>query len=370
MKSRFAIGLMSGTSADGVSAVLASFRDRSWEFISYHCQSIPPHLIPKIRTGGRLSSQDLSRLNVELGEVFALAALQVLKKARVSPKNVTCIGSHGQTLYHGPEDPHPNTLQIGEPAIIAKRTQIPVVANFRQGDVAAGGEGAPLIPFFDFYFFGAGPVRAFQNIGGIANVTVVGKTVKNPLAFDTGPGNGLMDRVMHTMSHGKEGFDRNGGLAGKGKINMDLIHQMVDLPYFKKPPPKSTGPELFNHNFVHRFFGDEIMTQPKNVLATLNYFTCLTIQEAYRAFIFPDFQISEIVVSGGGVHNKTLMERLKCLFAPISVQSISQFGIPAQAKEPLAFAFFGLRRMENKVNHLPACTGASSPCILGSVTLP
>lgn len=366
---------MSGTSADGVSAALGSFQGRQFKFLGIVHHPYPSDVFQKIREGGHLKTAELSALNMQLGEIFAEAALKLLKKTHTSAKDVTCIGSHGQTIYHGPNDSIRNTLQLADPAVIAERTGIDVVSQFRQRDIAAGGQGAPLIPYFDQYFYGDGPVRAFQNIGGIANVTVVGKGVSIPLAFDTGPGNCLMDMAVHEITGGKENFDNHGQRAKHGTIDALAAAQMMEHAYFKQPPPKSTGPELFGRKFLFEHFGKILTSKPNDVLATLNYFTCLSIQESYRNHIFGKYPIGEIVVSGGGVHNKTMMKKLECLFAPIPVVSIDHFqpahgpaGVPSQAKEPLAFAFFGLRCIQRKPNHLPSGTGAKHERILGSVT--
>ncbi|MFN0118228.1 MAG: anhydro-N-acetylmuramic acid kinase [Elusimicrobiota bacterium] len=371
MTTYYAIGLMSGTSADGVSAVLAAFKEKHFEIISHSQTAYPDHLLPLIRLGGKLPASELSQLNMALGEIFAKAALQVLKKSHISPADIHCIGSHGQTIYHGPNDSIKNTLQISDPAVIAERTGIPVVSHFRQKDMAVGGEGAPLIPFFDQYFFSEGPIRAFQNIGGIGNVTIVGKAIKDPLAFDTGPGNALMDLAVRIATNNQESFDKNGEGAKKGKMNAFVVHKMMEDAYFKKPPPKSTGLELFNRDFLNKYIPDEkIKTNLNDVLATLNYLTCISIQESYRRFIFPKFSVSEIIISGGGSHNKTLMKKLECLFAPIPIIPIDKLGIPSQIKEPLAFAFMGLRCLLGKNNHLPHTTGAKKSCVLGSITKP
>jgi anhydro-N-acetylmuramic acid kinase len=366
--SHLALGLMSGTSADGVSAALGRFKDRSFELLGHTTHAYPADLVKLVRQGPTLTANQVSSLNMALGHEFASTANRLLKKLHVQPRDVTCIGSHGQTIYHGPRDHTPNTLQLADPAVIAEQTGISVVSNFRQRDIAVGGEGAPLIPFFDHYFYGNGPIRAFQNIGGIANVTVVGKGIHEPLAFDTGPGNCLMDMAVRIIDEGRTDYDHQGQRAKKGTLIMEALNSLMQTTYLRKPPPKSTGPELFNENFLKGFFEDALQTQPNDVLATLNQFTCLSIQEAYRNFVFNKHSVAEIVVSGGGVFNKTLMKKLECLFAPIPVKSVEEFGLPAQAKEPLAFGFFGLRRLLNKVNHMPNCTGAKKQVILGTIT--
>jgi anhydro-N-acetylmuramic acid kinase len=366
--SHLALGLNSGTSADGISAVLASFSGRKYEILGTLTFDYPDEIRSQVLKGPFLGAAQVSRLHVELGDLFAQAANKLLKKCHVSPKRVSCIGSHGQTVYHGPRDEVINTLQLGDPALIAERTGIDVVSNFRQRDIAVGGEGAPLIPFFDLFFFGHGPVKAFQNIGGIANVAIVGKTVKSPIAFDTGPGNCLMDAAMRMLTNGEKMFDRNGEMAKSGNIDTDTAAKMLKHPYFKTPPPKSTGPEIFNSNFVLEHFGSDLKNRSKDIMATLNYLTCISIQEAFRSFVFPKYPVEEIVVSGGGSLNKCLMNKLECLFAPIPVISIETLGIPTQAKEPLAFAFYGLRNKLGKLNHLPEPTGAKEARILGSLT--
>ncbi len=368
MNGHLALGLMSGTSADGVSAALASFNGHNFEFLGLHTEPYPEGVVRQIRQRAALPVGQMSRLHVEIGEAFAHAANKLIKKLHVSPDKIECIGSHGQTIYHGPHDIVPNTLQLGEPAVIAERTGITVVSNFRGRDIAVGGEGAPLIPYFDQYFYGNGPVRAFQNIGGIGNVTIVGHGIETPLAFDTGPGNCLMDLAMRMITHGKEDHDHNGARAKHGQINMAVVSEMLLHPYFKKAPPKSTGLEMFGEDFLNRHLNDTFREKPDDLLATLNYFTCITIQESYRNFVFKKHPVTEIVISGGGLYNKTLVKKLECLFAPIPVVSIEKFGYPTLAKEPLAFAFFGLRALQHKSNHLPATTGAKHARILGSIT--
>ncbi|OVE77600.1 hypothetical protein BVX98_02245 [bacterium F11] len=368
--SNLALGLMSGTSADSISAALGSFKGHSFELLGLINDSMSPEIQKKIRMGGDLSARDVSELNVELGHLFAKAALHVLKKTHVPPSDVLCVGLAGQTIYHGPGDSRANTFQIGDPAVVVEKTGIPTVSHFREQDLAVGGQGAPLIPYFDQYFYGHGPVRAFLNIGGMSNVTIVGKGIEEPLAFDIGPGNWLMDNAMLIISDGKENHDHNGRLAKKGQMDMALISDMMEHPFFKMEPPKSTGAETFGSKFLETHFGKQFQKSPADILATLNYLTCISIQESFRSHVFNKFNIAEIIVSGGGVYNKTLLKKLECLFAPIPVLSIEKWDIPAQAKEPLAFGFFGLRAMQNKVNHLPACTGASRACVLGSITRP
>ncbi|MBI4342800.1 MAG: anhydro-N-acetylmuramic acid kinase [Candidatus Omnitrophica bacterium] len=360
-----AIGLMSGTSCDGISAALVRFRGRTLRVLTERTTPYPDTLARRLRRGPLLLAPEISALNMELGERFAKAAAALLRDAHTPARRVCVIGSHGHTLYHGPGDPTPSTLQIGEPAVIAQRTGIPVVASFRPRDLAAGGEGAPLVPGFDEAFFGDGPARALQNLGGIANVTVVGRTLR-ACAFDTGPGNCLMDLVVQRMSRGRARFDANGHGARQGRVDHRAVEQLWRHPYFRRPPPKSTGRELFDEEFVQRVFGSRLRRAPQDVLATVTYFTAFSIAESYRRFI--PHRLREVIVSGGGVRNRTLMSHLTRLLRPIPVRSIERYGIPAQAKESVAFAFLALRARQGRVNHLPHTTGAREACILGAIT--
>lgn len=355
-----AIGLMSGTSADGVSAVIASFKGRTFELEAFENYPYPSQLRKKVLNALQLKTPELAHLHSELGSFFAQAALRTMRKQ----KKIQVIGSHGQTVYHAPRHKFPVTLQIGDPSVIAERTGVPVASDFRSLDVASGGEGAPLIPFFDEYFFGGCPVRALQNIGGIANVTVVGKGVKT-LAFDTGPGNCLMDLVVERVTKGRKCFDDGGKLARQGEVRQDWVLKLWRHPYFKQKPPKSTGRELFNWDFLKKVCGNDLLAKPWDALATLNFFTAFSIFESIKKFSPKKPQ--EVIVSGGGAKNRVLMEHLTVLFAPVPVVTIESYGISAQAKEPLAFAFFGLRTLQKKINHLPHTTGARRARVLGQL---
>ena len=365
LMAHLAIGLMSGTSCDGVSAALARFQGRTVQVLAERTTPFPARLARRLRRSSSLSIPELSSLNMELGEQFARAALRLLRAAKVSPGRIAVIGSHGHTVHHGPRDPVPSTLQIGEASVIAERTGISVVANFRQRDLAAGGEGAPLVPYFDEAFFGGGPPRALQNIGGIANVTLVGRGVE-PLAFDTGPGNCLIDLAAIYASRGRLSYDANGHLALRGRVDHRAVERLWHLPYFRLVPPKSTGRELFNDTLLRQVFGQRLKRAPYDVLATVTYFSAYSISESYRRFL--KARLREVIVSGGGVRNGTLMRYLSRLLTPVPVHSIERYGIPAQAKEPVAFAFLALRALRGQSNHLPATTGARHAVVLGSLT--
>ncbi len=358
---QLALGLMSGTSADGLSIALASFKNKKIQLKGYAEFPYPKPLAEIIRLAASLPASALSQLNFSLGHFFADKTLAFLKKEGVSPAKVSVIGSHGQTVYHGPRDRTPNTLQIAEPAVIAEKTGITVVADFRPRDIAAGGEGAPLVPFFDQTFFSSSSGRALQNIGGIANVTFVKKGART-LAFDNGPGNTLLDHAVRRLTRGNKDYDHAGAWARRGQIIRPLAKRLAQHPYFKKRPPKSTGPELWNETLLPAGFWKE---RPEDILATLTYFTAWAIADSYK--LFAPFQIKEIVVSGGGALNLCLLDHLSRLLAPARVVSIEKYGVPVQAKEPLAFAYFGLCALQGKINHLPAATGAQGSRVLGKI---
>jgi anhydro-N-acetylmuramic acid kinase len=359
-----AVGLMSGTSCDGVSAALASFSGRRVRVLAEQTTPYPAALRRKLLRAAALPAAELSSLHAQLGELFARAAQRVLRTARASAARVEVIGSHGHTVYHGPDDPVPSTLQIGDPAVIAQRSGIPTVGDFRTRDIEAGGQGAPLIPYFDDAFFGRGPARALQNLGGIANVTFVGAGLR-VLAFDTGPGNCLIDLAAERATRGRARYDAGGRLARRGRIDQRAVERLWRLPYFRRPPPKSTGRELFNEALLRRVFGAALTRAPFDVLATLTYFTTYSIAESYRRFL--PRPPREVIVSGGGVRNRTLMDHLTRLLAPVPVRTIDRYGIPSQAKEPVAFAYLGLRALRGQINHLPHTTGAREACVLGVI---
>ena len=365
--SRLAIGLMSGTSCDGVSAALVAVDRATFRLVAFHTKAYPLALRAMLLRARELTIPSLSRLSIVLGERLAMAALDLLRRARVSRRAVTVVGSHGHTVYHGPDDATPSTLQIGEPAIIAERIGLPVVSNFRMRDVAAGGQGAPLVPYFDHYFFGHGRPRALQNIGGIANVTVVGRHLQ-PLAFDTGPGNCLIDAAARHLTRGRLLYDRDSRLAAQGRIDLDAVRRLWRHPYFLKPPPKSTGPELFNEQLLRNVWGPRWARYGSDVVATLTYFTAYSIAESYRRFV--PTRLHEVVINGGGALNPVLMRHLSAMLSPIPVRSSLAYGLPPQAKEPVAFAFLALRAWLGQPNHLPLTTGARHRRLLGTLIPP
>ena len=356
-----AIGLMSGTSADGVTAALVDIRGRRLKVL--RCQTYPyaPALRRRVLGAPGLSASELSRLNFELGGAFGQAARRIGRG-----RQAAVIGSHGQTVWHGPDASPPNTLQLAEPCVIAERAGTPVAADFRTRDMAAGGEGAPLVPAFDEFLFASGPLRCLQNIGGIGNVSVAGLG-RLWTAFDTGPGNSLMDEAARQATAGRLHMDKDGRLARRGRPDERLVARLLGDAFFKRRPPKSLDKGSFGAAFLRRHFQRVTPARLPDVLATLNLFTARSIAESYRRFILPRHSVREVVVSGGGALNPVLMEHLARLLAPVPVLTSERFGLPVMAKEAVAFAWLGLRALQGRSNNCPQATGARGRRILGKL---
>jgi anhydro-N-acetylmuramic acid kinase len=350
-----AVGLMSGTSADGITAALVAVGARDVEVLRCKTFAYAPALRRRVLSAASLRTPELSELNAELGEAFARAALNILKG-----KRPVVIGSHGQTVWHGPDARTPNTLQLGEPSVIAERTGLPVVADFRPRDMAAGGQGAPLVPAFDEFLFQSGPARAVVNIGGIANVSVVAHG-KLRTAFDTGPGNGLMDLAVRLATNGRAAMDKNGALAARGGIDCGVLRKMLADPYFKRKAPKSLDKDSFGEAFLRKHLGRPTAARLPDILASLNALTACSIVDSLPR------GISEIVVSGGGALNKTLMRNLETLAAPARLTTTAAYGLPVMAKEAACFAWLGARAWQGKANNCPKATGARGRRILGKI---
>jgi len=360
------IGLMSGTSADGVDAAVVDIKNNKVELLAFDTFAYQPAIRKNILEMGEQKicrPADISSLNFLLGEVFADAVIKLCRKNKINLKTIDLIGSHGQTIYHNPEGKIHSTLQIGEPSIIAYKTGITTVADFRPKDMAAGGQGAPLVPFADYFLFKSGKNRAIQNIGGIANVTFLPANCKpqDIIAFDTGPGNMIIDRLVFLATKGKKNFDKDGKIAAKGKINIKILNQMLAHNYFRKKPPKSTGRELFGREYTDKFYRK---LSNEDIIATATAFTVVSITEAYKKFLpkMPD----EIILCGGGVRNKTLVKMLrqninsKILFT-------DDFGINSDAKEAVSFAILAYATIKGIANNIPSATGAKQSVVLGKI---
>jgi len=372
-RERLVIGLLSGTSADGTDAALCAIEGfdettRLTAIRSFVSTPFPRALRERIFRVSEANASELCDLDVLLGEAFAEAAHAACTAAGVRITDVDLIGSHGQTAVHHPRSAGRlgATLQIGEAAVIAERTGCPVVSDFRVRDVAAGGEGAPLVPLVDHLLFRApGRRRALQNIGGIANVTLVGERRADLVAFDNGPGNMPLDTVARAASGGAEPFDRDGVRAARGRVDPEVLAELHRHPYLSRPVPKSTGREDFGKEFVYPLlvrFND----RKDDLLATLTRFSAEAIARSYREMLpaMPD----EVFVSGGGALNPTLMKHLAELLAPVPVQSIAVLGVDPEAKEAIAFAVLANQTLFGAPGNVPAVTGAAGPRVLGKLS--
>lgn len=379
-KEKLVVGLMSGTSRDGIDAalvkILGSGGDTRIELIKFICVPYEEGIREGLEALTPLCSvAEISRLNFLIGGVFANAALRVIDESGTDRKLIDLIGSHGQTVYHNPpsrNDGIPSTLQLGELDVIAEATGVTTVGDFRTRDIAAGGEGAPLVPYADYILFmKPGEVRIAQNIGGIANATVITESIEDVTAFDTGPGNMLMDRVMSISTSGRKQFDKDGEYASRGKSDEKLLNELLADPYFMKPPPKSTGEELFGKEraeaLVTRIKKGEISLD--DLMATLIELTVKSISLSCERFIFPYHQISEIIFSGGGCRNPVLMDRLRIEFRNIKCSATDDYGIPSDAKEAVAFAILANELVSGNPGNLTRVTGASHRVPMGKIVM-
>jgi anhydro-N-acetylmuramic acid kinase len=338
--------------------------------------------IMQVATGELTSAGGVSRLNFLLGELFARAALLVCRVAHVSPQRLSVIGSHGQTIFHQGrrelvpghrEAVGPNTLQIAEPAVIAERTGAPVVADFRTADVAAGGQGAPLVPMVDYLLLRderKGTVAL--NIGGIANVTVIPARAKplDVIGFDTGPGNMVSDALVQHFTGDREYYDAGGRVAALGKVNEPLLADALGHPFFSQPPPKSAGREQFGGTFVERYFLSRKRAHFQDLLRTSVELTARTIADALARFVFPKEKIDRLIISGGGAHNRSLVKRLAELLPRLTVELSNRYGLPVDAKEAIAFAILADRTLHGLPGNLPSVTGARRAVVLGKIARP
>ncbi|MCZ6572341.1 MAG: anhydro-N-acetylmuramic acid kinase [Planctomycetota bacterium] len=379
---RLVAGVLSGTSADGIDAALVRVRghglDTDVELLHFHSTPFSDVMRQALLQMGTGKVADLCRLNFELGERFADACLHLFHSAAVAPDEVDLIGSHGQTVYHVPRSTHPHgsgsTLQIGEASVIAERTGRMVVSDFRTRDIAAGGEGAPLSAYVDYLLYRPapdGPPRALLNLGGIANVTLVARDLDEVFAFDTGPANMPLDEAMRAMSGGERTYDREGRTAAQGRVDENLLNKLLEHPYFRQPIPKSTGRETFGREFVLPLLRGKGQNRAVDVLATLTAFVAQSIRTAFDDFVLPRLKPVEVVVSGGGVHNLTLMGHLRRLFGGLRVRSLDQIGelgLNPDAKEAVIFAVLANETVHGLPNNLPGATGARWPVVLGKIT--
>ncbi len=374
---RFGIGLMSGTSCDGVDAALVRIKgtgpDMAVKPMSF--KSFPYDKEMRTRLlAPRMDARELCALNFEVGARLADAAAATLEAAMAEPCEVDFIASSGHTVAHLPprNSKHIGTLQIGEPAVIVERCRIPVVSDFRQRDMAAGGQGAPLIPYADWVLFHREDrTAAFLNIGGIANITVVPPLAEDLLAFDTGPGNMAIDGAIRLLTSGEKQMDTDGKMAAKGMVIDEFLDYLLGHPYLNEVPPKSTGREDFGPEvYLRDALASRRDHSPEDLMATVTTAVAYTIIRAFNRFVKPKYDISRFVISGGGAHNQTLIKRIKSGLPGITVRLSDSYGIPVDAREAIAFAILGNETLCGTPANFPQATGASHPVVLGKITPP
>lgn len=416
---------MSGTSADGIDACLVEIsgngihtRINVLAFETYPYDEFTRTAILDTCNPETGTVDKVCQLNFHLGKLFANAAKSIANKAQIAIHDIDLIGSHGQTIHHLPGQatirkdegggmkaeeggerqeargekqearskrrevgegegwdlPHiRSSLQIGEPSVIAQETGVTTVADFRPRDMAAGGQGAPLVPYVDFLLFrDKERGRALQNIGGIANVTILPKNcgINDVIAFDTGPGNMIIDRITELVTNNTHHFDEGGKLAERGKIHDSLLATLLTHPYLSKPPPKTTGREEFGISFAEKLYKDAKHSGIKDldILATVTAFTAHSIADSYKKCILPKHHLSEVILSGGGSHNDTLIKFLRQYLEPtIQIHSIDKFGISPNTKEALAFAILANETISGNPNNIPSATGAREAVIMGKI---
>jgi anhydro-N-acetylmuramic acid kinase len=354
-------GVMSGTSLDGIDVAIVEIRSRRVETIGFTATPYPAAVRAAILGVSNCPTHtaDISRLNFRLAELYARAVLAAVKW--YGP--VELIGCHGQTIFH---EGRSNTLQIGEPAVLAERTGVPVVSNFRARDIAAGGQGAPLVPFVDYLLFRhPRRTRVALNIGGIANITVIPAACapEDVVAFDTGPGNMVIDALAYQLSGGSRNYDRGGRIAASGNVNRALLDELLRDAYYQRKPPKSAGREQYGVEFIVRL--RESGTPLRDLLATATVLTAATIAIAVQRTVAGP---ADLIASGGGTHNPQIMAHLAGFLPGVDISTSTDHGIDADAKESIAFAVLAHETWHRKPSNLPSATGAKRAVVLGSTT--
>ncbi len=386
---RRAVGLMSGTSVDGIDAAVVEIvtGKESVEIKLCAFDNIPYNDSIRVKIfelfDVKTSTVDkIGYMNFLLGELFADAALAVIKKAGFNSKDIDFIGSHGQTIFHQPKSCMDDgydikySVQIGEGAVIAARTGIPCVSDFRTADIAVGGQGAPLVPFTEYMLYRNSLKNVLiQNIGGIGNITVIPATsdISGISAFDTGPGNMVIDGLVQKLTNGKVLYDKDGEIAKKGSCHNRLFTELIKNPYFDIVPPKSTGRELFGKAYVDMIYNYMLQNDISNEdgIATVTYFTAWSIASSYRKYIKPKCSADYIVIGGGGSYNRTLVNyiREEMLLDKVQTYTQEQLGYSSDAKEAIAFALLADYTIMAKANNVPGVTGASREVIMGKISL-
>ncbi|MEI5993017.1 anhydro-N-acetylmuramic acid kinase AnmK [Candidatus Enterococcus mansonii] len=371
----YAVGLMSGTSLDGIDAALVDISGKNEQtsvtLIEFLTLPFDKETLKRIRQSLSLEEstvEAICSLNVELGEQFAQAVLAVCEKAAISIEQLAFIGSHGQTLFHIPvkrDHLFPSTLQIGDPAVICERTKTTVVSNFRERDMAVGGQGAPIVPYSEYVLYRSEKsTRILQNIGGIGNLTVIPKAAKQEelIAFDTGPGNVIMNELCLHFFHVE--YDKDGNYAKQGRVNEALLEELLAHPYIKKAYPKTTGREEFGKQFTQSLIKRWSLS-PVDLIATATMFTAQSIAIAVTPFVQGD---TELIIGGGGSYNQTLIAMIKTLLPTVNVMIQEEMGYSSEAKEAIAMAVLANQTIQHGQGNIPSATGAKKSVPLGSIT--
>lgn len=377
---KMAVGLISGTSMDGIDSALVKIKgsglDTEVKNIDFLCLNFSPEskkLLKSIESS--FSFQKLSDLNFMVGSEFAKAAEILISANNFKNHDIDFIGSHGQTINHNPpslKNELSSTFQIGEIDVICEQTGITTVGDFRKKDIASGGEGAPFIPYADFILFRNLEKNVVaQNIGGIANCTLVASKWDDIVAFDSGPGNSLLDSFISMATEGEKSFDKDGELASKGNLNNKIFNKLLEHPFFKLPPPKSTGKELFGLSMAKEIldFSKNQGIKLEDVLYTLVELTSETIVSSYEKFIFPYHKVEEVILSGGGAHNSFLVEKLSERLGQIELSTSDKYGISVDAKEAVGFAIFANEALHGNTTNISKITGAKNKNILGKISI-
>ncbi len=367
---------MSGTSLDGVDVAIVDIQDRRIKPVAFRSTPYEARIRKAILgvSNTTTTTAQIARLHFLLGRLYAGAVQQACRRSRIPLESIELIGCHGQTIYHQGENAPflgcdvSTTLQIGEASVIAEQLAVPVVSDFRTRDVAAGGKGAPLVPYVDYLLFRhRNKGRVALNIGGIANVTAIPPNA-NPedvIAFDTGPGNMVIDALAAEFTRGREHFDRDGRIAAQGRLDCRLLDRVLADPYYRQPPPKTAGREQYGAEFIARLKQRRPL---RDLITTATALTAAAIAMGIEKFIKPRMRVDEIIASGGGVHNRTLMAYLHAFLPGVHIARSDEFGIDPDAKEAVAFAVLAYETRRRRPSNLPSATGATHPVILGKVT--
>ncbi len=371
-------GIMSGTSLDGIDVAIVDIgsRDRM-TLLAFRSTPYPPSVREALLgvSNADTHTSTIARLNFLLGELYAEAVIQTCERRQIALESVGLIGCHGQTIFHegAPVSflrrPVASTLQIGEAAVIAERTGVPVISDFRSRDIAAGGNGAPLVPIVDYRLFRHPRLgRVALNVGGIANITAIPPKAKpaDLIAFDTGPGNMVIDALVGRLTNGRSLYDRNGWIAHGARLNRPLLEELLSERYYRLKPPKSAGREQYGAAFVERLVSTGLPLP--DLVATATALTAAAVAEAIARFVRPRMVVDELIVSGGGAHNPEIRAHLAAFLPGVAVCTSADYGIDVDAKEALAFAILAFQTWRRRPANIPSATGARRAAVLGKVT--